>query len=204
MRYYDIAGMKYPSVTSILGFLPDPPGLANWKATNPNAERMFREAAVVGTITHFRIENILARRCGLPLHKLELHPSSPPVTPEMTDRVKRNLAVFSELDAQYAFQPVTIEQTVCNPLLGYAGTLDMICVGADGQRVLVDIKTGKWVYDKYRAQLWAYSEALAVGGQSVSSCAVLRLGDNGGEYVVVEPDQDLFFKALAIYLDSKK
>lgn len=201
MRMYNIDGVKYPSVTTILAYLPDPPALANWKRNNPNAKKIFRESSPIGTVTHFRVENHLARKCRLPLQKLELDPSSPPFSKEMRERVEHNFQEFLRLDEEFNFTPTKLEQQIHHPGLMYAGTFDMLCTvdGIDGV-ILTDIKTGKGIYEKYKAQLWAYKEAYQWHGGQVDKCAVLRLGAKDSEFTIVEPDPDTFFKAMEIFV----
>lgn len=57
---------------------------------------------------------------------------------------------------------IVLEEMVCSTTHGYAGTLDSIA-WIDGERWLLDIKTGKAVYDETALQLVAYAKADFIG-----------------------------------------
>ena len=57
MRFYDINGIDYPSVTTVLDALPKPTALKLFIANNPNAKFIAAERAFIGTMSHFYFES---------------------------------------------------------------------------------------------------------------------------------------------------
>jgi len=201
MRMYEVNGQKLPSVTSLLALLPEAPELAAWKRNTVNFQEVSEKAMVVGTITHFRIENDLARKHGLPLQKLTLEAGKPTPDDEMRAKIQLNFDRYLAWYEEIKPVPIVMEKTVWNEPLGYAGTLDMLAT-VGGKVHLIDIKTGKGMYDKYYAQCWAYREALSYMGVHVDTCSVLRIGSNGLEFAQdlnVDMYSFMMFEALEIY-----
>ena len=56
MRYYNIDGVDYPSVTTILSALPTPIALKLFIENNPNAKQIAAERAYIGVMAHYYFE----------------------------------------------------------------------------------------------------------------------------------------------------
>ncbi len=207
IRYYAFEdGSKLVGVTSILRALPEPMGLTLWKARNPRSVLIAQDAATRGTLLHYRIGTFLAKQSGLPMPPLELKPGTPPPDAEMVAFVQRAWGQFEDWWKTYQPKPLAVEVTVRNFALGYAGTIDFLCT-IDGKVWLLDWKTGKSVYEKYRAQLWAYKAALeematkpAARYPAPENLGVLRFDPRPGEDYefadIGDGDGDLFLQAL--------
>lgn len=149
---YEIDGVKYPRVSTILGVIARP-GLEAWRQRigAEEANRISNEAAEHGTALH-KILELIDRE---------------------TDPIRRGLVESAVLPA---YEPVVtaylhwtdtnvdrvlmVEQTVHHVRHRYAGTLDRLYLLRDGRRVLADFKTGGSVDGVYRLQQIAYQEAL--------------------------------------------
>ena len=100
---------------------------------------------------------------------------------------------------------VEVEATAWSNTFGYAGTLDAICT-IEGDTVLVDLKTGRGVYEATALQLSAYAHAdylLSPDGTErpipdLDGAAVIHLRPYFYSLVPVRTDESLFevFKAL--------
>jgi hypothetical protein len=94
--------------------------------------------------------------------------------------------------AQYVADVVSIERVVWSSTLRYAGTLDRVYRMRDNRVLLGDIKSSKTVDGLYRAQLSAYSLALAeCAGIHVDGRAIVWLPSNQpGTCKLIEYDDD--------------
>src|SRR5690606_23091893 len=72
------------------------------------------------------------------------------------------------------------ERTVVSKKYGYAGTLDMlVTLNGNGQKIVVDVKTGKDIYSEAFLQLSAYRQALKEEEIETVGTAVVLLGEDG-------------------------
>lgn len=72
------------------------------------------------------------------------------------------------------------EKSVRSDIHKYAGTLDLIVkLDSDEALHIIDIKTGKDIYDDYFLQLAAYQHALAEQGWDIKHTAILLLNPDG-------------------------
>lgn len=109
------------------------------------------------------------------------------------------------LDAWIAFRRDTgcevlaVEERVCEPMLGYAGTLDRIIL-INGAKTLVDLKTSIATPRATGAQTAAYMRAL--GDNSVTHRAALRLRPDGNYRLdqLTDPDDwSVFMACLTLW-----
>jgi len=101
------------------------------------------------------------------------------------------------------FEPVfeAVEAPCFSRSQRYAGTLDAIIV-VDGQKLLIDYKTGKGVYPEVGLQLAAYRYAETFLGMpdaseapmpEVDGCAVVHLKPNGTyDFIPIRADQEVW------------
>jgi hypothetical protein len=89
--------------------------------------------------------------------------------------------LWMTLDAE----PIESELIVCNPVLGYAGRLDLLCL-TDGLRTLVDYKSGKGrLYSQAHWQARGYADCLPhCGIEPVDRILIAGVDDEGGFQVV--------------------
>lgn len=209
MRYYDIDGNRYPSVTSILDFLPKPEALKRWLGDPANAKKGKR-SMVIGTVLHYKISNYYARKMGLPPTPLDLHPGFPKPDKEMGEIINTMFSYFQEFDEKYQPEAYVVEHVIVNKELGYAGTADMVCK-MEGSIWLLDWKNTSTFSptmlpkDNYNAQLWAYKEAIGQMGRfKIEKMAIVYLSEHGFALARSDGDQDLFMKALGLYQKGLK
>ena len=145
-HFYEINGIKYPSITTILHSFPNK-NIEIWKARTPNWREIQKESLDVGTELHFMIESYLKNNY-IPLG----------------DRAGFTSVLFQnlrpELDKINNIQ--CIETYLYEPNLRVAGCTDCIAE-YDGEKCIIDFKNSRRKkYDKYiidyKLQLTAYSK----------------------------------------------
>jgi len=163
---YQIDGVKVAGVTTVLNAKAKP-ALVNWSAETtaayavnnwdkladlPPAERLkklekarydvVKEAALRGTEIHDFAEKIVH---GEPV--------------DVPDAHRGEVEAYARFLDEWNFRPIGSEAPVGNAQWNYAGTLDTLGIitraGSD-ERALVDVKTGKGVYNETSLQLAAY------------------------------------------------
>jgi len=145
-------GVYYPSVTSILSYMPKNKFFETWlKDVGHNADIIVRKAGEEGTQTHNAIEDLLIGR-------------------EVTWMDSNGVAKYSELvwgmilkfkDFWEQVKPKLIycERFSFSDTHKYAGTVDLV-VEIEGKVWVLDIKTSTSLHKSYDLQLAAYSKAL--------------------------------------------
>lgn len=145
-------GEYYPSVTTILEAYPKPYALLQWmKEVGKNSDEIRDAAGRRGSAVHQLTEDYdnglechLLGENGQPKYSLE------------------EWGMFEKyVDFSQTLQPDNqlIEQQILSPQLGFAGTIDRVCV-INGKKYLLDIKTSNGIYNSYWLQLAAYEQAL--------------------------------------------
>jgi len=184
LRFYDIDGQKYPSVTTILSVLPKPASLVNYINNFPGAEYYTARRAFIGSMTHFYLESFMAAKY-LPGHK---------VVPEKMDFSHMDEDVSKILDKMikkikgivdtYDFEPLWLEKMVYSHDLKIAGRVDYIG-RLDGKLCILDLKTSKRFYppehgiDTHALQLSAYAACVEdMGELKIESLFILRVNEN--------------------------
>jgi hypothetical protein len=210
---YSLDGQRVPSVSAIKGVL-DKPGLMRW-AANATASWAAAHAAELAQMGDESWRANAARAsdqvrdtaatAGKQVHAIaERLVWGEPVPPEdpdgvpWTDDVRRmgeHLARF--MDA-WQVTPRLAEAMVFNEDHRYAGTLDLHGVLGDGNRWLIDYKTGaSGPWQEVALQLCGYKQAthVSIGGRDlvmpdVDRCGVLWVRPDGWELVPVEVTDD--------------
>ena len=167
--YIDTAtGEYYPSVTTILEAYPKPYALLQWmKEAGSKSDEIRDAAGRRGSSVHQLTENYdnglecnLLGENGQPLYSLE------------------EWGMFEKyVDFSQTLQPDNqlIEQQILSSQLGFAGTIDRVCV-INGKKYLLDIKTSNGIYNSYWLQLAAYARGLLVETKiAVDGVAILWL-----------------------------
>lgn len=204
--YYWVGKKPYVSVTTVLKIL-DKPALRYWygrevyrsvildptmdeKTALAAPYRSSKEAASVGTNVHSIVENYSkhARKVdGLP------------------DHLKKYAQAFYDWVDTHNPEVTENELTAISNKHRYAGTMDMVANIA-GVPYIIDIKTGKGIYDEVELQLSAYGEALVEKGKPMHKLAVLLLekgadGEATGNYIfkTVKPRFKEFLAAKTLW-----
>lgn len=150
--YQRSENLFYPSVTSVLGYLPADPFFLEWlKNSGHNADILRTKAAREGTQVHSAIEDLIAGK------KIEWQ--------DDWGKAKYSLQVWQMIlrfaDFFNVHKPKTIasEKFIWSDKYRYAGTADYICE-MDGEVWLIDFKTSNQLSKSYDLQLAAYAKAL--------------------------------------------
>lgn len=201
-RFYEVDGLKLPSVTHILGCIGKP-ALINWAANQerslcidaaadlyidcsktPAMSRATYIATLDGRIgkqkAHKRTLD-KAGEIGSQAHALiewnlrsQLHQKVGP-EPRVNDQAQWAFMAFQDWANSVALEPIYIEQTVFSKAHGYAGTMDLLAK-VNGVPTLIDFKTGKAIYAEAFLQNVAYQAALKeMGHDSAAGGLIVRL-----------------------------
>lgn len=150
-RFYSRNSDYYPSVTSILQFMPKGKFFETWlKDVGHNSDIIARKAADEGTQVHDAIERYLM---GEKIQWLDEN-----------DRSNYSLDVWKLILKFHDFwtttKPTLIESEIhlFSDQYKYAGTCDLV-VEIEGERWLLDIKTSNSIHTAMDLQLAAYAQA---------------------------------------------
>jgi hypothetical protein len=184
-RFYEIDGMKYPSVTTILSII-NKPALMNWAAKVERemvlkvARELYEDSPIGSKMTtaawNLTMDNRLGKEkasskelakageIGSQVHKLiewtlkgELCYEAGP-SPKISDKAQWAFMAWEDWRRSVKLKPLYVEQVVYSKDFGYAGTLDLV---AEVEEVItvIDWKTGKGVYGEAHLQNAAYRHA---------------------------------------------
>ena len=175
-RYYNIGeGIKYPSVTTILGAMTDKSGIDKWRKRvgEEKADAISKFSANRGTVMHQLCEYFLGSDKETQRERLidaqtqiGTFVIDNGYTEEETNIGRKLFFNFynSKCFDRIA-NVVSIEDTLFSPLMGgYAGRVDIIYENEKGHLVILDFKSSKkpkkeeWI-ENYKMQIAAYSLA---------------------------------------------
>ena len=150
--YEDEAGVRLPSVTTIISRFKESSGLVHWawnlgiQGKDYRAERA--KAADAGTLAHIMVEHRL---------RGEEWPGTNEVEPEVVEKARQGFEAYlaweriTKLELRYSEVPLV------SVSYRFGGTPD--AVGEfDGKLILIDWKTSNSVYQDYLLQLAAYKQ----------------------------------------------
>lgn len=163
MRFYDIGGVSYPSVTTILDVLPKPTPLKLFIENNPNAKFIAAERAYIGTLSHFYFETMNAKMLGkVPeLEKVDYQfdtETNRDIIQDIETKIK-----FFMIDNDLI--PMFLEKKLWNNKLKIAGRVDFVG-HVNNKLSILDLKTSKMFYksdtdfDSHSIQLSMYKMCL--------------------------------------------
>ena len=168
----------YVSVTSKLGeTVPKGEGFYRWLGNADSYEdtqKYMKQRGEVGTKVHELCEKIASQGARV---VDELKP--------LEDEVWKKADSFQNFIEDKEPEVIDTEFVVFCKEFNYAGRVDLL-VEIDGERVLIDLKTSKNIYDSHRLQLMLYRYGLEEGGVDIDKCAVLLLKDTGYKFVEVD------------------
>lgn len=154
----NIYGEGILRVSTVLDFMPQPKALNDWMAfIGPGWDEVREFEADVGTYFHSAVETIcVAIKQGTFTPDLAVNAVRCPARykRKVTNAFNSWFVHFSKLEL---FQPHSIEETLYHPDLPFAGTKDFYGTYG-GEWVLLDWKSSRRFYDKYKFQLAAYLE----------------------------------------------
>jgi hypothetical protein len=202
-RYYTTDGKQVPGATTVLGVL-NKPALVHWawKLGMDGVDyKKFRDkAADIGTCAHYMVE------CEFKGEEPDLSLYSP----DVVDKAENALIKFWDWRKEHDVQPIMSEAQMVSDKYLYGGTIDCYAM-VDGAKTLLDIKTGKGIYDEHFHQLAAYERLLSESEYDVANVRILRIGrseDEGFEEQVVSkerlvPHWNIFSSCIDIYYAQK-
>ena len=145
-------GVYYPSVTTILQYMPRNQFFENWlKDVGHNADLIARHAAKEGTQVHEAVEDLVLGR--------EVAWMDDYGRAKYSEITWIQICRFAEFWKKHNPKLISSEEFVYSDTHKYAGTADLL-VEMDDEVWLLDIKTSKHLHKSYNLQLSAYATAM--------------------------------------------
>jgi hypothetical protein len=175
-HHYYLGGARIPGVTSVL----ESAGLIDYSFLGARREQYLERGRAVHLAT--QADDLGFGAAGL------------------SDEIRGYLEGWRAFRRDYGFMPQLIEHRVCNPVFGYAGTLDRVGRLADGTEIILDLKSGI-APPAVRYQLAAYAACLPHPRTRIRRCVELHadasyrvIGFRTADYL---RDFEIFAAALA-------
>ena len=145
-------GVYYPSVTTILSYMPKGKFFENWlKDVGHNADLIARKAAKEGTQVHEAAEDLVL---GKEVSWMDDYGKA-----KYSQLVWEMILKFAECWKQLDGELISSEEFVWSDEHQYAGTADLLVKVGD-ETWLLDIKTSNQIHKSYNMQLAAYAKAM--------------------------------------------
>ena len=145
-------GKFYPSVTTILQYMPKNKFFDNWlKDVGHNADLIMRKAGKEGTQVHEAAEALVL---GKEVNWMDDYGSA-----KYSQLVWEMILKFYDFWTTHKPELISAEEFVFSDEFKYAGTADLL-VKMDGETWLLDIKTSNNLHRSYNLQLAAYAKAI--------------------------------------------
>ena len=178
MRFYTIDGKEYPSVTTVLGALPQPTPLKLFIENNPDAAFIAANRAYIGTLSHyyFECQNSTSLNRTAELEEVNLQFD----TEENREIIKNIETKIEFFLMENNLKPLYLEEKLWSHKLQTAGRCDYIGY-FNGKLSIIDLKTSKMFYesdtgfDSHSIQLSAYKVcAKETLGLDITNLYILR------------------------------
>jgi len=194
--YVNAEGQVLPSVTTVWSHGEEPKAVQAWKARNDGTDGRPDWREILG---YTRARGIMLHHQILSKYAADGLEGGRTSQAEATIRAAGNQTRYDEeaafVETAWAqlashrgittCSVLAVESFVSNPSVGYAGQFDLMDVEEDLTLVLVDIKTGRAVYEKDKVQLVAYA---AASRHSPDRLEVLRVDPDQREWEVSDSD----------------
>lgn len=145
-------GVYYPSVTTILQYMPKNKFFESWlKDVGHNADLIMRKAGKEGTQVHEACEKLAK---GEEVTWMDNYGNA-----KYSQLVWEMILKFYDFWKTYKPELISTEDFVWSDEHKYAGTADLV-VKLDGQIWLIDLKTSNSLHKSYDLQLASYAKAL--------------------------------------------
>ena len=145
-------GVYYPSVTTILQYMPKNHFFENWlKDVGHNADLIRNKAGKEGTQVHEAAEKLIL---GEEVSWMDNYGKA-----KYSQLVWEMILKFHEFWTTAKPKLISTEEFVYSDEFRYAGTADLL-VEMDGKTILIDIKTSNALHKNYHLQLAAYAKAM--------------------------------------------
>ena len=189
-KYINKDGIQVPGVTTVTGVL-NKPYLPKW-ANNIglqgiNITEYVDALADAGTLAHYMV------LCHLENKKPYLDDYSK----NTTDLATNSFKSYLEWEENHTIKPILIEQPLVSDIYNYGGTPDFIGY-IDDCLEIVDLKTGKAIYDDYFLQVAGYNQLAIEAGHKATRFRIIRIGREASEGFVerVVKQLDLEFQVF--------
>lgn len=150
--YQRAEGVFYPSVTTILQYMPKAKFFETWiKDVGHNADIIMRKAGDEGTQTHNAIEDLLL---GNEVTWMDDFGNA-----RYNETVWGMIVKFKQFWDMAKPELISTEEFTFSDTHKYAGTADLV-VKINGEVWLIDIKTSNSLHKSYDLQLAAYAQSL--------------------------------------------
>lgn len=211
-----------PSVTWIAGFYPKGIAFYKWLANKgwDEAEAIKQAAAEKGSKVHQAISDLIDGKEV----KMESFYDNPKTGEREELTLEEYEAIMSFVNWYNLAKPRVIarEMVVFNDEEGYAGTIDLLCeiegkVAGEYRMILIDLKTGQYIWPEHELQVSAYKRAL-IGKEVLDfdkrelvtiadmSLGILQLGyrlnKKGFKFTEIDDKFDLFLAAKRIWAEE--
>lgn len=145
-------GVFYPSVTTILQYMPKNKFFETWmKDVGHNADLIMRKAGKEGTQVHEACEQLVL---GNEVKWMDDYGRA-----KYSQIVWEMILKFADFWHTYKPELISAEDFVWSDIHKYAGTADLV-VKMDGEVWLLDIKTSNSIHKSYDLQLASYAKGL--------------------------------------------
>lgn len=178
IRYKKKDGTRVPGVTTLTSIL-NKPALVKW-ANNLglkgiDSTKYRDDKADIGTLAHSFVTNGLQG----------LKTDTDDYTKKQIEQAENAALSYYEWEKGHKVEPILIEKPLVSEKYGFGGTAD-IYAKVDGVLELVDLKTGKGIFDEMRYQVSAYKELLIENGYPVERVRILNIPRTENESFVDE------------------
>ena len=199
-RYRLQDGTLVPGVTTVLGVLAKP-ALVAWAnklgLAGIDVAKYVDDKADIGTLAHLFVTDALQGK----------KTDTSDFTPNQVDLAQNSALSFWEWEKRNRIEEVLlVERPLVSETHRFGGTQDVYCrIGAE--RTLIDLKTGKGIYDEHLYQVAALAALLEENGHKVDCVRVVnipRTEDERFEERIFTPKDretgwEIFRHCLAIY-----
>jgi len=198
--YRNKAGKRVPGVTTITGELGwNTRQLVNWAnrigLEGVDANKYRDDKADIGTLGHLMITNMLQGK----------KTNTDDYSKNQIAAAKNSLQSFDAWAKDKDIKPVLIEKQLVSEVYQYGGTCDIFAI-VDGEYQLIDLKTGKGVYDEHLVQVaGGYDILLAEHQHTTEKIRILNIPRSKGERFLDEEItnpgccKEIFLRCLQIY-----
>ena len=196
-RYKDTEGVGVPGVTTVLNIL-NKPALVPWAnklgLQGIQVGKYVDDKADIGTLAHDMIHCHLAQKdCDTSEY-----------SKKQIEQAENCVLSFFDWENNNHIEPILLEEQLISEDYKFGGSID-IYARIEGQLVLIDLKTGKAIYDNMAYQIAAYSELLIENNHHVDHSIILNIPRAENENFAVrrwdnlDKEFKIFANCLEIY-----
>lgn len=121
--------------------------------------------------------------------------------------VNKWLQCFIDWQEENDFKVIDIEKTILDPVLGFAGTMDLVGT-IHGELIIIDLKTSSAIRFSHKVQVCAYKILYGSIHHRVAVLDIPRSANKILWYILTEPEEEeytaLFFNALTFFNQLNK